>query len=423
MTPTPASLHPSPAEPLDVVVIGAGQAGLSAAGQLLRKGLRPWRDYVVLDGNDGPGGAWRHRWDSLTLDAAHGIHDLPGMSLNAPDPGIPASRVVSDYYGTYESELELPVIRPVHVESVANEDDETFTIRADDGRLWRTRTVINATGTWNSPYVPYYPGIAEFIGRQLHTREFTSAEEFAGQRVLVVGGGTSALQFLLQLDEAGAHTVWSTRRAPDWTDRFFDSSWGTDVEAAVSARTTLGLPPLSVVAATGLPVTDQYLTGLRSGVLISRGPLRRITSTGVVLDGPGPDGGAVPSQGPVADRLLAPGGAAAGGLERVPALPGHSVQPGQAGQAGQPDTRWETPTDTILWATGFRASLDHLSPLRLRERGGGVRMDTDGVSVTAVPGLYLVGYGASASTIGATRAGRRAAVAAVATVRAATPYL
>ncbi|MFC0248355.1 flavin-containing monooxygenase [Citricoccus parietis] len=422
-------------ELLAVVVIGAGQAGLSAAGQLLRKGLEPWEDFVVLDANDGPGGAWRHRWDSLTFDAAHGIHDLPGLPLETPDPAEPASRVVSRYYGTYEQDLGLPVVRPAKVESVVHHVEQgaptpetapnaapnaapsehgTFTVTTADGRTWRARTVINATGTWDSPYIPYYPGIAEFTGRQLHTRGFTAAEDFTGQRVLVVGGGTSALQFLLQLDAAGAHTVWSTRRAPDWTDHFFDSSWGVNVEASVSARTTMGLPPLSVVAATGLPVTDQYLAGLASGVLISRGPLRRITSTGVVLDGPGPDGGPVPSQGPVADRLLASGGAAAGGLVHVPALPGRACT---ALTTEDPLTTWETPVDVILWATGFRASLDHLSPVHIRERGGGVVMAADGVSVAKSPGLFLVGYGASASTIGATRAGRRAAVEAVRAVK------
>lgn len=404
---------------LAVVVIGAGQAGLSAAGQLLRKRLRPHEDFMVLDANDGPGGAWRHRWDALTFDAAHGIHDLPGMPLGSPDPAEPASRVVARYYGSYERELGLPVVRPVKVGSVehhlgeADDHGETgyFTVTAADGRTWRARTVINATGTWDSPYIPYYPGIAEFTGRQLHTRGFTAAADFSGQRVLVVGGGTSALQFLLQLHEAGARTVWSTRRAPDWTDRFFDASWGVDVETSVSARTTMGLPPLSVVAATGLPVTEQYLSGLASGVLISRGPLRRITPTGVVLDGPGPDGGAVPSQGPVADALLAPGAAAAGGLDRVPALTGRACT---VVSTEDPLTTWETEVDTILWATGFRASMDHLAPLHVRERGGGVVMLPDGVSVAKRPGLFLVGYGASASTIGATRAGRRAAVEAAA---------
>ena len=382
-------------------MIGAGQAGLSAAGRLLRKGLEPWRDVVVLDGNDGPGGAWRHRWDSLTFDAAHGIHDLPGFPLGTPDPAEPASRVVARYYGAYEQELGLPVVRPAPVSAVERDDDGLFRVTAADGSVRRTRAVISATGTWNRPHWPSYPGMGDFAGRQLHTRDFTAAEDFAGQRVLVVGGGTSALQFLLQLEDAGAQTVWSPRRAPDWTDRFFDASWGADVETSVSARTTTGLPPLSVVAATGLPVTEQYGNGIAAGTLLSRGRLLRLTTDGAVLDGPGPDGTQLPGQSEAADRVLA----------ELPASPARTL-PGRSVPHESSEAAWETPVDAVLWATGFRAALDHLQPLQLREPGGGITMGADGVTVERAPGLFLVGYGASASTIGATRAGRAAAAAA-----------
>ena len=75
----------------DVVVIGSGQAGLSAAYELRRRGA----DFVVLDGDAGPGGAWQHRWPSLRLDKAHRIDPLPGMDLPDADPAAPASDVVS----------------------------------------------------------------------------------------------------------------------------------------------------------------------------------------------------------------------------------------------------------------------------------------------------------------------------------------
>ncbi|GAB3281012.1 NAD(P)-binding domain-containing protein [Sinomonas notoginsengisoli] len=352
-------------ETLQTVVIGAGQAGLSAAYWLGRRGLEPWEDFVVLDGNDGPGGAWRHRWDSLTFDAAHNLHPLPALPLEVPDPREPASAVVRRYYGEYERDFALPVIRPVRVAAVEPADDgDRLLVRAADGRSWLAQKVISATGTWDSPYWPHYPGRETFRGRQLHTHDFVAAEEFRRQRVLVVGGGTSALQFLLQLDAAGAQTFWSTRRPPQWTDAAFDADWGVDVERRVNERTRAGLPPLSVSAATGLPLTEQYHAGIRSGVLLSRGPLARITPTGAVL----------------ADGT-------------------------------------ELELDAILWATGFRASLGHLAPLHVREAGGGVLMGTDGVSVVREPRLFLVGYGASASTVGATRAGRAAAIAATRLLR------
>jgi cation diffusion facilitator CzcD-associated flavoprotein CzcO len=343
---------------LQTVVIGAGQAGLSAAYQLARRGLVPERDFVVLDANDGPGGAWRHRWPSLTFDAAHGLHDLPGLPLGVPDPHEPSSAVVRRYYGAYEQQFKLPVHRPVRVASI-DDDGALLRVRSDTGGEWLARTVISGTGTWDKPYWPHYPGQETFRGRQLHTRDFWSADEFRGQRVLVVGGGTSALQFLLQLDAAGADTLWSTRRAPDFTATPFDKEWGVDVERRVSERTRAGLPTLSVVAATGLPLTETYQRGIDAGVLVSRGKLARIGEHGIEF--------------------------ADGSTEDV---------------------------DVILWATGFRPSLDHLVPLRLREPGGGIMMAEDGVSVVKEPRLFLVGYGASASTVGATRAGRAAAIAA-----------
>lgn len=342
---------------VEIAVIGAGQAGLSAAYYLQRRGLAAGSGFVVLDSNEGPGGAWRHRWDSLTLGEAHGIHDLPRSPLGVPDPREPASSVVTRYYGNYETEFGLQVQRPVRVRRVSEAGDGR--LRLDTGAgSWQARAVINATGTWDKPHWPRYPGQESFRGNQLHTRDFRSAAEFAGRTVLVVGGGTSAVQFLLQLHQAGAGTVWSTRRPPDFTDTPFDADWGRGVERQVSERTRAGLPPLSVVSATKLPLTAAYQEGIDAGVLVSRGPITRITADGAVF----------------ADGST-------------------------------------TEADTILWATGFRASLDHLAPLQLREPGGGIRMD--GPRVLKLPQLFLVGYGESSSTLGATRAGRAAATAAL----------
>src|SRR5690625_6099970 len=65
----------------DIVVIGAGQAGLSSAYHLNRIGIEPGRGFVVLDQSESPGGAWQYRWPSLTLTTANRIHDLPGLGM------------------------------------------------------------------------------------------------------------------------------------------------------------------------------------------------------------------------------------------------------------------------------------------------------------------------------------------------------
>src|SRR5699024_12591516 len=105
----PATRH------FDLIIIGAGQAGRSAAGTLHRRGLIPGRDFVVLDGNDGPGGAWRHRWSALTLGRAHGVHELPGLPLDHPDTWPPASELVGPYYGAHDEHLGPCVISPANV--------------------------------------------------------------------------------------------------------------------------------------------------------------------------------------------------------------------------------------------------------------------------------------------------------------------
>ncbi len=102
-----------------MVVIGAGQAGLSAAYHLQRRGL----DYAVLDAEEGPGGAWRHRWKSLRMATVNGISDLPGIPKPEVDPAEPSSEFLTRYFGNYEAELGLSVRRPVKVRAVSREDD------------------------------------------------------------------------------------------------------------------------------------------------------------------------------------------------------------------------------------------------------------------------------------------------------------
>src|SRR5690625_1106770 len=80
------------------------------------------------------------------------------------------------------------------------------------GRFWHARTVISATATWQSPYVPTYPGQAEFAGRQLHTSSYHAAADFRGQHV-VVGRGNSAAQILAGVSTV-AETTWCTRCPP-----------------------------------------------------------------------------------------------------------------------------------------------------------------------------------------------------------------
>jgi thioredoxin reductase len=374
-----AARSSAPAGPVDVtvVVVGAGQAGLSAAYHLRRSGLAAvgdpgWQDapatFVVLDDAPQAGGAWQHRWPGLTMADAHGVHDLPGMPLLVPDLSEPAAFAVPYYFAQYEEAFDLHVQRPVRVERVESVQDRLL-VRSRSVELpaeevvWRARGLINASGTWQKPFWPAYPGRGGFRGRQLHSHDFQLPEDLADGHVVVIGGGTSAVQLTLLLARVTT-TTWVTRRPPQWHEEAFTPELGRSAVAEVDERTRAGLPPQSIVSVTGLPLTPAYRVGIAAGVLRARPMFDRITPDGVQWDAPD-----APGDGWVAG-------------------PGH------------------VEARTLLWCTGFRASLDHLAPLGLRAAGGGIAMD--GTQVVADPRIQLVGYGPSASTVGANRAGRQA---------------
>jgi cation diffusion facilitator CzcD-associated flavoprotein CzcO len=352
---------PAPVRSADVLVIGAGQAGLSAAYHLTRRGFLPAGSetdssltYAVLDAEEGPGGAWRHRWKSLLMATVNGISDLPGIPQPEVDPAEPSSAFLTRYFDAYERQLGLAIERPVRATAVSREDDAPagrLRVGTSDG-AWSVRAVINATGTWTRPFWPIYPGRSTFKGRQLHVADYVSAEEFRGLHVIVVGGGISAVGLLEEISHVTS-TSWFTRREPVWRDTGFDRQAGHDAVALVEERVRLGLPPQSVVAVTGLLWTPALRAAAARGVLERRPMFSAIEPDGVRLA----DGG-----------FLA--------------------------------------ADVILWATGFRAELEHLAPLHLRGPGGGIAMN--GTQVAAEPRVHLVGYGPSSSTIGANRAGRAA---------------
>ena len=174
--------------------------------------------------------------------------------------------------------------------------------------MFSARGIINATGTWETPYVPDYPGKDRFRGRQLHTRDYCGPQELAGQNVIVVGAGISAIQLLDGISRV-ASTIWVTRREPEFREGPFTPEAGRAAVAVVEDRVRQGLPPASVVSVTGIPVTQAAREMRERSVLVRRPMFAETTECGV---------------------------------------------------------RWadgtESHADAILWCTGFRSSLDHLAP-------------------------------------------------------------
>jgi len=352
-----------------VVVIGAGQAGLSVSYYLQRLGLDAGNEFVVLDRGPSTGGAWQFRWEALRIGSAHRINDLPGLdalglSFETADHHAPAKDVVADYYRQYEDHYKFQVVRPADVTLVDNSGDDlkvTFMLD-DEQKTVSTVTVVNATGTWGAPFVPWYPGLRSFAGRHVHTSEYSKAADFAGQSVVVVGGGTSAIGFLLELENVASELMWVSRRPVDFLD-----DGELNLEARVeavrlqdeAARAGRALP--SIVKGTGVPRTRRVQAGIERGLLDAKKMFQSIEPTGV---------------------------------------------------------RWEDGTfqrvDAIIWSTGFRPELRHLAPLKLREPEGGVSVASG--NAVRDPRVFFAGYGPQASTIGANRAGRMIARQVVATL-------
>ncbi|CAN5464740.1 NAD(P)-binding domain-containing protein [soil metagenome] len=342
-----------------VVVVGAGQAGLSVGYYLRRLGLDAGNDFVLLDRGPGAGGAWQFRWQALKLGYAHRVNDLPGMeelgvSFDTADRQRPAKDVVAEFYARYEDHFGLQVVRPADVTRVeATLDGFVVRFRGEYGdREVSTRVLVNATGTWGAPFVPWYPGMNDFQGRHLHTVDYGDASEFAGKDVVVVGGGTSAIGFLMELENVAGSITWVARRPIEFLeDQELNIESGVSAVALQDAAAREGRALPSIVSTTGVPRSRRIQAAIDRGLLQAGPMFSSIEANGVRWS----------------------------------------------------DGRFQH-ADAIIWATGFRPELRHLAPLKLREKEGGIGVG--GGAAWRNARVFFAGYGPTASTIGANRAGR-----------------
>lgn len=349
---------------LEVVVIGAGQAGLAAGYYLRRTNLR----WAILDAEDGPGAAWRHGWDSLRLFSPAQWSSLPGWSMPPSSDGTPTRDAVIAYFRAYEQRYQLPIQRPVRVAAVRRAGEQ-LRVEMDNGD-YLARAVISATGTWGKPLIPDYPGREQFRGVQLHSAEYRSPEPFRDKVVLIVGGGNSGAQILAEVSQV-AEAFWVTLKEPRFlpddvdgrvlfqraTERFLAHQSGHAIKEQAGGLGDIVMMPSVREART-------------RGALDSVRPFVRFTETGVVW----PEG-------------------------------------------------TEMRVDAVVWCTGFGYALDHLAPLGVIEPEG--RVTLQGTRSVREPRLWLLGYGewtgeASATILGVGRYAR-ATVAEIAHMLRAEP--
>jgi putative flavoprotein involved in K+ transport len=175
-------------EPLDVVVVGGGQAGLSVGYHLQRRGLR----FVILEADARIGDAWRKRWDSLRLFTPAAYDGLDGMPFPAPADAFPTKDEMGDYLEQYAGRFALPVRTGTRVER-ARRDGERYLVEAGE-RRFVARHVVVAMGTYQKPKVPAFA--SELDGRivQLHSGAYRGPSQLGPGDVLLVGAGNSGAE-------------------------------------------------------------------------------------------------------------------------------------------------------------------------------------------------------------------------------------
>lgn len=324
------SLHPSADQQVrDVIVIGAGQAGLALGHYLARRDA----DFLLLEAGPEVGHSWRTRWDSLRLFSPAQYDSLPGLPFPAPRDTHPSKDEVADYLAGYAERFALPVEVNAPVQALHRSDDG-FVLTTPTGQL-RARQVVVATGPFQRPHTPALAGQLDPEVRQLHSADYRNPESLGEHgHVLVVGGGNSGLQIAGELAE----------RAP--------------VTVAVGSR-SLELPQR-------VAGRDLFFWLTRSGFFT------------------------VPTESRIARRLRSRGDIVIGtrtstlrrrGIDLRPRLTGFSERVARFADGTS------TPVDAVVWATGYRPDYSWLDVPGV-VIDGQVQHDR---GVSDAPGLYFLG--------------------------------
>jgi putative flavoprotein involved in K+ transport len=180
-------------ERFDTIVIGGGQAGLTAGYHLKQRGL----PFLILDMHERIGDAWRTRWDSLRLFTPASHSGLPGWRFPAPASSFPTKDEMADYLEAYAAKFELTVRNGVTVDRLSKSGDH-FVVEAGES-VYEADHVIVATGAHRTPRVPEFARELDPRIVQLHSSEYRSPAQLRDGDVLLVGAGNSGAEIAYEL--------------------------------------------------------------------------------------------------------------------------------------------------------------------------------------------------------------------------------
>jgi putative flavoprotein involved in K+ transport len=369
---------------VDVLVIGAGQAGLAVSHGLARSGV----EHVVLD-RDRVGSAWAARWDSFRLVTPNRTIRLPGGEYRGPDPnGFLRRDEIVDHLRRYAASFAAPVVEGTEVQSLRT-DGDGFTAETSAGRI-RARRVVVGTGAYQREHRPAFVADFERVLPVVGATEYRSPESLPGGRVLIIGGGQSGCQIAEELVRAGRDVVLAASRAPAMPRRVAGRDtveWLLD--SGFFEQTLADMPSPAVRL-----VSNPLATGADGGHDLN---LRTLHARGVELIGHvvGTDGTRVAAADDLADCVVV-GDRAFGDIcaiirrtavsqgQPAPELP--EPPSSELGAASPPRI---VDLGVVVLACGFRPAYEWITiPDVVDDMGFPVQ--EDGAS-SRVPGLFFVG--------------------------------
>lgn len=343
----------------DVLVIGAGPAGLAVSACLRRDGV----PHTVVERADGVAASWKRHYDRLHLHTVKRLSQLPFSPWPHETPRYPSRADVVSYLERYAAEHQIAPRTGVEVLHVARHGAR-FAVRTAGGAL-RPRVVVVATGDSGEAIRPDFPGLSTFAGSVVHAKDYRNPRPYAGRRTLVVGCGNSGGEIALDLAEHGVDVAMVVRGPVHVVPRDLFGRPSQETSVLLS-RLPVAMRDAMVTPILRLAVGDLSRWGI---VRPAAGPARTIEHAGRI---PMLDIGTIAH-------------VRAGRIRVVPAVAevqSHGVR------FADGSTRL---VDAIILATGYRPALDRFIEGFEAIAGARGRPHRFGEE-TAIPGLFFVGF-------------------------------
>ncbi len=176
-----------------VIIIGAGQAGLSTAYHLQQLGIKA----LIVDAHARVGDVWRNRWDSLCLFSPAKYSSLPGMPFPLPKLSLPTKNQVADYFEAYAKKFAFDLHLNTQIKALRKTETH-YELELESGVL-KSKSVVVATGSFHTPRIPAFTEDAEKGIVQLHVSKYKNPSDLQAGPVLVVGTGASGTQIASEI--------------------------------------------------------------------------------------------------------------------------------------------------------------------------------------------------------------------------------